>query len=343
MTAHLKLLHRYEPREGTSWGAFESVSWSPDGHRLALVAFNGGVRVVTPAGDLVWTGIDQGRGVECVAWSPDGSVIASGSRDGTIALWDPRDGRAVGRLVAARSPVPEARLEDCVRQVRRLAWSPDGRTLASAEWGGTARLWDPRTAREIRTIAGQPGGMTMGLCWSPSSRVIALAGERGAVCLWEVATGDRVRCLVEHQEQVVSLAWSPDGRRIASGSGDSTLRLWDPRLGRRVAVLGNPRVGLTGPRVAWCVDWSPDGRTIVSGAGDSTVRVWDPATGRETASLRGHRDWVRDLAWSPDGRLLASVDGGSELLVWAAERPATAVIGRRQRRICRSGLDRGAG
>ncbi len=171
-----------------------------------------------------------------------------------------------------------------------VAFSPDGRLLATTSDDMTARLWDPATGKRLRTLADHPDAVSS-VAFSPDGRLLATAGGDGMAWLWDPATGARLHILTGHTAAVVGVAFSPDGRLLATASVLRTL------AGHTAAVLG--------------VAFSPDGRLLATTSDDMTARLWDPATGKRLRTLIGHTPVVSGVAFSPDGRLLAtaSVDG----------------------------------
>jgi WD40 repeat protein/tRNA A-37 threonylcarbamoyl transferase component Bud32 len=185
-------------------------------------------------------------------------------------------------------------------QVLSVAWSPDGKSIASSGTDFVIRIWDAATMRECAVLRGATADVRKVVFAADGRRLLSADGNR-ALRLWDVETRKELG-RVQVEAQVRGLALSADGRYALSGHEDKTLRLWD------VATLKELRRfdGHTGPvsRAAF----SPDGRRALSGGFDNTVRLWELATGKEVRRLEGHTGLVSGVAFSPDGRFALSAN-----------------------------------
>jgi len=246
-----------------------------------------------------------------VAFSPDGRLLASGSTDKTIKLWDVASGSLVRTLTGHTMAVSS------------VAFSPDGRLLASGNgWPDTIKLWDMASGSLVRTLSGHTGPVTS-VAFSPDGRLLASSScgrsltqspwcAQGEIKLWEVASGREVRTLTGHTSWVNSVAFSPDGRLLASGAAwpDGTTKLWDVATGSLVRTLTGHTWGVLS------MAFSPDGRLLASGScghlnssGEciqGEIKLWDVTSGSLVRTISGHTGGVWSVAFSPDGRLLAS-------------------------------------
>ena len=196
--------------------------------------------------------------------------------------------------------------------VTSVAFSPDGRTLASGSNDRTIKLWDVQKQREIATLTGHSYPVNS-VAFSPDGRTLASGSNDKKIKLWDVRSQREIATLTGHRWWVNSVAFSPDGRTLASGSEDKKIKLWDVQNRRQIATL-------TGhSRWVRSVAFSPDGRTFASGSDDRTIKLWDVRSQGQIATLTGHSGWpnsVSSVAFSPDGRMLASGSADRTIKLW---------------------------
>jgi WD40 repeat protein len=186
--------------------------------------------------------------------------------------------------------------------VNGIAFSPDGRRLATSSTDKTAKVWDASTGKELLTLSGHTAGVN-GIAFSPDGRRLATASEDKAAKVWDASTGKELLTLSGHTAGVIGVAFSPDGRRLATASDDKTAKVWDASTGRELFTLSGHTDGVIG------VAFSLDGERLGSASRDKAAKVWDASTGKELLTLSGHPRLLRDIAFSPDGRRLATPTG----------------------------------
>jgi Novel STAND NTPase 1/WD domain, G-beta repeat len=201
--------------------------------------------------------------------------------------------------------------------LQSVAFSPDGRRVASAGQGGDVRIWDwnPTTGRGTEIAALHPGGEVLQATFDPSGELLATAGTTGEAIVWRWESGERL-AHVEEPFGLDGAAWDPRGRLLALPGDDGTVRLWNWRTGRVDPIL-DAQSG-----VARSAAFSRDGRLLVVGSDDGTARVWDLAEERILATLPTHGNTVYAAVFSPDGRFVATggQDGRARVWDWRARK-----------------------
>ena len=300
-------IHLWDTNTGEiikTWrGAGDSNSYlafSPDGNTIA-------------SGYSLWVGgivlRDTKTGERIKELSKDGimsvtslsflneNMIASGSADGAIHLWDVSTGRITRTLTGHTG------------RVYNISFSPDGSTIASASFDDTIRLWNTNTGEIIKTIKGHTDWVSS-VAFSSDGSTIASGYSYGHIRLWNAHTRELIKIFRGHTDWVNSVSFSPDGQNVVSGSWDETIRLWNVNTGKLIKTFRG--------HTDWVnsVSFSPDGNTIASASEDGTIRLWDAKTGTHLRTLRGHTDWVNSVSFSPDGNTIASASEDETIRLW---------------------------
>lgn len=256
--------------------------------------------------------------LRCLAISPDGQILATGGDDHDVKLWDV----ATGNLLRT--------LRGHAWAVWGLAFSPDGRRLASAGLGnlkqgakspGEVKVWDVGVGKEQFTLHCPPF-CVWAVAFSPDGHSLAAAcasygneGEQlgGEVKTWDASTGKETRAYRSLKGAIYGVSYSPDGRAIAAVDSTGEAVVWDLTQGTEVFR----RLGQRG--CAYHLAFSPDGRRLAVAYQDHTLKMYEADTGRELFTMTGHTDDVRAVAFSPDGSRLASVGRHDHVVrVWDA-------------------------
>ncbi|MGH2522373.1 MAG: WD40 repeat domain-containing protein, partial [Anaerolineales bacterium] len=250
----------------------------------------------------------QNSPIYTVAFSPDGQLLAWGSDDGSVALWDMSTQRQ--RLLGGHTG-----------RTYTVAFSPDGKILASGGQDGVIILWEVATGQDITSFRRTSNAWALSLTFNPDGLEMVIGHTGSTLSMWNIADSGNpafVRSLARgHRDDVWSVAWSPDGAQLASGSADGTVRVWDPETGD--ALLTPEKLHTD---IVWSVAWSPDGKWLASGSRDSTIVLWSAATGEPLGPpLKGHTGEVFSVAVSPDGKLLASGSADRSIILWDVSSP----------------------
>lgn len=282
-----------------------SAAFLPDGRRILSLSHQGDIKMWDWAsGQLLASyGNPPKEGLNfSLALSPDGRLAATAKTDGHVYLYDTATGQLLRQLVG-HGPGP----------IKSVAFSPDGRRLASTGWDDrTVHVW-PVEGGEALVLRGHSEAL-LGVAFSPDGRCIASAGYDKTVRLWDAVTGRCLHVLSGHVSRVNSVAFSHSGKLLAS-AGNDLIRIWRVDTGQLVAQLRGQTSGVN------AAVFSPDDRFLASAGADTTVRVWDVAAARLLYTFRGHGDRVHSIAFSPDGRRLCSASHDRTVRIWQLPSP----------------------
>jgi WD40 repeat protein len=303
------------PESGDSYGV-TNLAYRSDGKELAVSTQDGNVLIYdTVSWKPLRTIIAHKKAVWGLAFSPDGSLLATGSEDFTVKLWNVASGALLATF-GVEDCAPAACGKGHRDAVNSVVFSPDGKLLVSAGNDNTIRVWNVIDRKYSFTMGGGRGHQdwVLGLAFSPDGKKLASASRDRLIKIWDIATQEWVMDINGHSDWVYALVYSPDGKSLISASSDRTVRIWDTAYGRLQATLNGHSAQVFG------VDINPDGWHVVSASQDETVRVWSisPTSSREILTLDG-RDDVHALAYSKDGSLLASSGRSPDIKIWDAK------------------------
>lgn len=259
-----------------------------------------------------WQGHE--RSVSTVAFSPDGHLLASGSADDTVRLWDVKSQQLLKTLRGHRN------------MVWCLAFFPDGSRLVSSGGDGRAILWDIRTGQEVLTLPktrsrdwlessafrqpiARPSGRVEAVAVSPDGEHVVTGDDAGNAMIWSARTGEPERAIEAHRKTIHGVAFTPDGSRLVTSSYDKTAKVWDVQSGREMMTLEGHTNAIESHAI------SADGRHLITGSHDGTARIWDLETGKELRQLPGPRGGVMCVAFAPDGQRVAT-GGETTASIW---------------------------
>ncbi|MFL5244097.1 MAG: WD40 repeat domain-containing protein [Gemmataceae bacterium] len=285
-----------------------AIAYRPDGKTVAAGGYGEVLIFDSASGDLAGKVTGQTGHVNALTYSHDGThlAVAGGepAKSGEVRLYAvPPNGLP--------SPQAEKLLSGHKDVIFGLAFSPDGKTLASSGYDRLIKLWDVATGKEIMTLKDH-SDTVYGLAFSPDGKMLASGAADRAVKIWEVATAKRLHTLSDSTDWIYALAWSPNGKHVAGGGVDKSIRIWE--VSPENAKLTQSAFAHEAP-VSRLV-YSSDGQTLYSLGEDRVIKSWDTAKMVERKVYAKQSETTLALALRPDGKQLAvgRFDGSAALL-----------------------------
>ena len=235
--------------------------------------------------------------IKDIAYNRDGRILATGSYDGTLILWD-SSGFPLG------SPLKGANAA-----VLGVAFSPDGKTIASCGADGIVNLWSVERPEEHKTVTVGRDELHK-IVFAPDGKTLACATQAGTIVLLDVEGRAGMVTLPGHQGPALALAFSPDGQTFASGGEDKKIIFWNFNTRTPAGLVGDSGE-------VFSLAFSPDGKLLASGNRALEVTFWDVTERKRTgAPLKGHVDSVFGVAFTPDGKTLISASRDKTIRRW---------------------------
>jgi len=287
--------------------------------------------------------------VSTVAFSPDSRLVASGSYDKSVKIWEAGTGLlrqtmtgeseavyaiafepngkrivsggkdgviAVRDIDTGQRMVRPLRPEvtygwDTLPAVLALAIAPDGVRVASGNADSTIKIWNDNTGALLRILSGHSDAVTA-VAYMPDGKIIVSGSADGTVRTWDAESGQGLRVLKGHAGPVYAVAISPDGRRIAAGGSGDAVLIWNATNFQQQPSLATQLSAVN------ALAFSHDGRRLAIGGSDASIQIWDADAGQLLHPLNGHSGSIHALAVSPDGRRLASGSEDRSVSIWSA-------------------------
>lgn len=318
-------------------GVVTYVAWAPNGRQIAFSTGGSGHVLVYDVVRGEYLNNDKekevalGVGISAIDWSPDGLFVGFVSTNTPVSLWQlsavrqnkflltegditysfafSRDGKEVAVAGAKGIRVYDFETEKVTRTLEApassVAYSPDGKLLASAPANGVVQLWEASTGKPVKTLT---GSATSSLSWSADSKLLATTTTTTAV-VWDVEAAKPKQAF--DACGLYPPLWSP-GKPFVNGLYTNSPSVCDPASGKRICKLE----GHTAPVYAFA--WSRDGKMLATGSADGTVRIWEMPSGMPLATYKGHTALVHAVTWMPDSKSLASASSDKTVRLWKA-------------------------
>lgn len=288
-------------------GFLYDLEYSPDGSKIAVATSIGIWIYDTTNGNELSLLTGHTQGVTSVCFNSDGSILASGSYDDTIRLWNMETGKFIRKLTGHNS------------NVYTIAFSPDDRTIVSGSRDEMIGFWDVETGNLNKTIAGHANGV-YGVSYSSNGDILASYGSNERINLWNTETGEFINTLNPKYQPILvgstgieTIAFSPNNTTLVSVNRNGTVRVWDLN---KINII---RTFETIQSEVYAVKVCPDGQKLaINGPlnNENTIQIWDISTEKQKSTLNGHTDRIASLEFTTDANFITSYSYDNTLQIW---------------------------
>jgi WD40 repeat protein len=309
------------------------VQFSPDGKELISQGDDEkNLRFWDVASGQLKRTLREENWIESVAISANGKLIATayrvGNDESTIHLWDATTLKVIktfDRLDKSAPIGPDGKPLRPENFLMSVALSPNGRVLATSGLNESVQLWDTSTGKQIGTLKGEVGRLTIQIRFSPDGRTLLTEGgkvierstfeERG-LKLWDVSSAQVVKVLNRKPIFDFNLTFSPDMKTLYTSSYSDGVHIWDTSAEQQKPRIFAAKIEATSDAEVQSLSLSPDGKTLATGRRNGSIQLWDPESGQLIMTLKGHESGVSSLMFSPDGQTLASGSFDKTVKLW---------------------------
>ncbi|OKH41619.1 hypothetical protein NIES2101_34080 [Calothrix sp. HK-06] len=281
-----------DPSEQVQRVAYQLLKQSPNPKAQKAINEQKPYRLFKP----IFTHKNSGA-IRSICISPDGKLLASGSGNSKVKVWDLDKGELIRTITGD------------VGALRAVAIGTDNQTLVGSSDDTTVRVWNLHTGELISTFTGHVGTV-WSVAISPDNQIIVSGGSDKLVKVWNRRTEELLRTFSGHSNLVRCVAISPDGRNFISGSDDKTIKIRNLVTGEMIRTLA----GHTG--LIMSVACSPDGKILASGSGDNTINIWNLENGELIRTLTANSSVVNHIVIAQDGQTLVSANADNTIKIW---------------------------
>ncbi len=298
-----------------------AITYSPDGTLYATASFDGTAKIwKAESGKLLQTLSGHEGMVYGVSFHPDGNQLATSGEDNTVRIWDVNSGQELQTLTDHEEAANDYDIATLLPGVLVVAYSPDGKLLASVGEDGTARIWDAKSGELLKSLLIHPkrhGGTI--LAFSPDGSRLATATdlhgpgpELDAILkVWEVETGQEM-ISIDLPNRGSALAFSPDGTQLVASGAEGFVIAWDPTTGQKPFTLSGTTDEINDVTI------SPNGSRLVTNSPEG-VKVWDSKSRRELFTLTGHIGIVTSADFNTTGSRLVTAGGDGTVRIYTMD------------------------